>query len=476
MEQLLNLHLFRLYKFNFSAVLILCICLTLTACGATVSPTSTTLGSTTTVSTTTTLNTTMTTTSLTSTTPAITAVFSPTSNPTASTTTVAPTALNPTSAATLTTVIPSATNNSTVATSSSSTTALPDSGPDGLKAGPTGLAYTFHSIKPKEGYAHVHGWGSYLVWAGTNKPLQLNANPSQTADVVYLYNWQTGQEQRLAESRFKQGGQITPVQISEHWLAWIDYLQTNASPVVQGWYLVAYNLQSHQQIVLDKKQTGSALFEEYAVPDFSLSGDNLVWVKYTVRSGKELGYLVVSNLNTGKTIATIHPNNSEASMGKPSMDGNNVVWQETTTGPNNTAINTIFNFMLNDPQPQNLQLSIPSENAIEPYVSGNYVVWTSGDSDYGAVVLMDLPNLDRQVILSDQTAAYPVVNQYGVSWSSSSFDQVPFYNFKTKKIEMLDQGGVGKVFAGPNMLGWFWSNVRTDPNNFIHAIKVLTFN
>lgn len=450
----------------------------LTACGSINSLTSTKLNNTATA----TLNATMTTTSLVSSTAVATAVSKPTPSSTttanAATTTVtavtsAPTTNSPTQPPTLTTVAPSTTSNADTTTVSATTTALSTSGPDGLKTGPSGLAYTFHSIKPKEGYAHVHGWGNYLVWAGTDGPLKQGT--SQVADVVYLYNLQTGQDQRLAKSRFKQGGQITPVQISAHWLAWIDYLQTNASPIVQDWNLVAYNLQTGQQIVVDKKQTGSALFETYAVPDFSLSGDKLVWVKYNVQGNKQLGYLVVVDLNSGKTVAIIHANDPEASISWPSLDGNNLVWQETSMGASNTPINAIFYSILNDPNSHNLQLSIPNENATEPYISGNYAVWKSGDSDYGAVVLMDLFRLDREIILSDPTADFPVVNQYGVSWSIISPNQIPFYNFKTKKIDILDQGEVGKVFSSPTMLGWFWSNVRTNPNNYTHAIKVLTF-
>ena len=342
---------------------------------------------------------------------------------------------------------------------------------------------TAFSFKPSTGYAWLEGWNDLLAWGGTDKPLQ-EGKPVPPAWVVYTYNIKILQEKRIAESRFKAAGMIIQVQVSQRWLAWIDYLATSVGEV-QEWYLDVYDLQNSQKKTVAHQSTKLG-YKDYQIPDFSLNNDNLAWVdKQLINAEQGLSQIKVLDLNTFQEITSFQAPNPKTLLAAPSLSGSALVWQEMLYAPSSTDTNKlalvssqIIFSDLNKDKPRRT-LSHADEKAWQPRFDGNYVVWKVADSanDSGSVVLLKLASAERQLIVKEPIADWPVVNQYGVSWSNEPglHGNVSFYNFQTNQVEILDKGEVGKTFVGPNFIGWLWSDTFTNPQHIKTAIKLIRF-
>ncbi len=234
----------------------------------------------------------------------------------------------------------------------------------------------YRSILVETGYTRVGETlvhGKKLFFTGRIHPSAAHSLPN----AIFEHDLKSGKTKLLTLSVHGEKGVVCCLDASDHWLAWMTYLEWGGL-----WRVYAKNLDTGKEVVVDKLEDVDAK----AMPrgtNFAIWGNNIVWTPVRdTKEGKIVSEVVVENLAKGEKKVIAKSAWPEA-MKYVDIYKNYVVWSKGSQADGKPRANV---YLYDLSSGQTVQLT-KDDISWWPRIYGKYIVWRQGFYDYGPIVI-----------------------------------------------------------------------------------------
>lgn len=304
-------------------------------------------------------------------------------------------------------------------------------------------------------------YGHTVAWGGTEQV----PHPSR------LYLADTRKFRPVPLTTSARGGQFNFIQLSAHWIVWIEYGEANFS-----WLLQAQNRQTGRRYLVDSSAREGYPPHPMAYPTLSLSGDTLAWTHVACGGKRCLTHwtssVSVRTLPTGadQIVSSVQ---YPCYQTLPWLSQAVVVWDDegTCNGHDGTDV------MMFERRANRVRAVTTNHVSSEATTNGRYVAWkqvkpsqqhqsrlTNGD-----IVLLDLRSGTRRIVSNrrmchdPQTgvgscATSPHLTDNILAWEALNGDTIEALDLATGRHYAVAQATYSKLYGtGPGLLGFGWS-------------------
>ena len=252
---------------------------------------------------------------------------------------------------------------------------------------PVQAALQYRSIIVKTGYTRVSEalvHGEKLFFTGRVHPSADHTLPN----AIFEHDLKSGKTRLLTTSIHGEEGGVCCLDVSDHWLVWLTYLEWGGS-----WRVCVKNLDTGEEIVLDKQET-----DVKAVPQgLALWEDKVVWSSLkTTKEGQLISVIMVDDLKTGVR-RTIAKSTWPETVGNVDIYEDEVVWSKEGRVDGKPKAN-VFSYNLSSGE----LAQVTHDNiSRQPQIWGKWLVWRQGFGDHGPIIIENRRN-GRRYMLSDK--------------------------------------------------------------------------